>query len=77
MLSNLSINNLPLFPNLITGRRYYSSDCATASLRFLNVDTDRLEILKVSKGKSGIYMWTNKLNGNKYIGSSVNLRLDF
>ena len=77
MSNNLSIDNLPIFLNLVTGRRYYSYGPATASLRFLNADTDRLDILKASKGKSGIYMWTNKLNGKKYIGSSVNLRRRF
>lgn len=30
-------------------------------------------ILKDSKNKSGIYRWVNKVNGNSYIGSSVNL----
>jgi hypothetical protein len=30
-------------------------------------------IIKDNKNKSGIYKFTNKLNGNFYIGSSVNL----
>lgn len=30
-------------------------------------------ILKDSKNKAGIYRWVNKVNGNTYIGSSVNL----
>ena len=33
--------------------------------------------MKNSKNKSGIYMWTNKLNGKKYIGSSVHLKRRF
>ena len=41
---------------------------------FYDADKDKLDILKSIKGKSGIYMWTNKLNGKKYIGSSVDLR---
>nr|YP_009577904.1 GIY-YIG endonuclease [Cordyceps cicadae]QBG64891.1 GIY-YIG endonuclease [Cordyceps cicadae] len=41
---------------------------------FLNADIDKLDILEYIKNKSGIYMWTNKLNGKKYVGSSVNLR---
>lgn len=41
---------------------------------FSDADKDKLDILKYIKGKSGIYMWTNKLNGKKYVGSSVDLR---
>ena len=31
------------------------------------------QILEENKGKSGIYMWTNKITGDIYIGQSVNL----
>lgn len=41
---------------------------------FSDADKDKLNILKYVKGKSGIYMWTNKLNGKNYVGSSVDLR---
>ena len=41
---------------------------------FSDADKDKLDILKSIKGKSGIYMWTNKLNGKKYVGSSLDLR---
>lgn len=41
---------------------------------FHDADKDKLNILKYIKGKSGIYMWTNKLNGKVYVGSSVDLR---
>lgn len=40
----------------------------------VDADKDKLEILKYVNSKSGIYMWTNKLNGNKYVGSSIDLR---
>lgn len=40
---------------------------------FLNKST----ILKDSKNKAGIYRWVNKVNGNTYIGSSVNLARRF
>lgn len=38
---------------------------------FYDADKDKLNILKYIKGKSGIYMWTNKLNGKNYVGSSI------
>jgi len=41
---------------------------------FSDADKDKLDILKFIKGKAGIYMWKNKLNGKKYVGSSVDLR---
>ena len=45
----------------------------TYSDAFLNKST----ILKDSKNKAGIYRWVNKVNGNTYIGSSVNLARRF
>lgn len=44
---------------------------------FSDADKDKLSILNHVKGKSGIYMWTNKLNGKKYVGSSVALKRRF
>ena len=38
---------------------------STNSRTFYDADKDKLSILEVSKNKSGIYMWTNKLNGKK------------
>lgn len=37
----------------------------------------KLEIFKENKGKSGIYIWENQINGNRYIGSSVHLTIRF
>lgn len=51
-----------------------SSTDSTGFIIFDDADKDKLNILKYIKGKSGIYMWTNKLNGKKYVGSSVNLK---
>lgn len=39
-----------------------------------NSDTQKLELLKESRGKTAIYMWTNKLNGKRYIGSAKDLK---
>nr|ATI20588.1 GIY-YIG endonuclease [Ophiognomonia clavigignenti-juglandacearum] len=51
-----------------------SSTDSTGLAVFYDADKDKLNILKYIKGKSGIYMWTNKLNDKKYVGSSVDLR---
>lgn len=42
-------------------------------LTYLNADTDKLSIIRDNKGKSGVYLWTNIINGKSYVGSSVNL----
>lgn len=57
-----------------TSRNKDSSKDYSALVIFSDADQDKLDILKYIKGKSGIYMWTNKLNGKKYVGSSVDLR---
>jgi len=36
-------------------------------------DTNKLQILKDNKGKTGIYMWTHLKSGKRYIGSGINL----
>jgi excinuclease UvrABC nuclease subunit len=40
---------------------------------YLNADEDKVNILAQNRGKTGVYCWTNKINGNIYIGGSVNL----
>jgi hypothetical protein len=46
-------------------------------IKFEDADSQKMEILEISKDKSGIYMWVNKINGKKYVGSSTNLRRRF
>ncbi len=38
-----------------------------------NAKLQKKQILDENNTKSGIYCWTNKINGKRYIGSSVNL----
>lgn len=56
--------------------RSYSTK-SNNTIYFTDADKDKLEILKISDKKTGIYMWTNNINGKKYIGSSVNLKRRF
>src|SRR5436853_6264428 len=45
--------------------------------KYNNADICKDQILSDNKNKSGIYMFTNKKNKKKYIGSSDNLRRRF
>jgi len=38
---------------------------------YSNPDTDKIQIFKDNKKKSGVYIWENLSNNKKYIGSSV------
>ncbi len=40
---------------------------------YSNPDTDKNKILSDCKDKTGIYLWTHKESGKKYVGSAVNL----
>lgn len=40
---------------------------------YLNPQDSKAIILKENKGKAGIYLWTNKINGKRYVGSSIDL----
>ena len=44
---------------------------------YSNAELLKSEILKDSRDKSGVYMWKNNLNGQFYIGSSVDLKRRF
>lgn len=68
----LSLSTLRAFSTFST-RRNYSTN-STSLVVFKDADKYKIDILKFIKGKAGIYMWTNKLNGKKYVGSSVDLR---
>lgn len=40
---------------------------------YSDLKTEKALILTDNKGKSGVYMWTNMVNGKIYVGSSVDL----
>ena len=44
---------------------------------YTNPDTQKLQILKENKNKSGVYRWINKETGKSYVGSAVNLSKRF
>nr|YP_009072334.1 GIY-YIG endonuclease [Sclerotinia borealis]AHX82998.1 GIY-YIG endonuclease [Sclerotinia borealis] len=50
-----------------------SSTYIKPEIIYENADTQKSLVFKDNKGKSGIYRWTNNLNGDSYIGSGVDL----
>lgn len=78
---HITINQFNLYTIKSTKLILYSTfnnAACYASLRiwtncFLDGDKDKITLLDTTKNKSGIYMWTNKLNGKNFIGSSVNI----
>jgi len=40
---------------------------------YTNAETQRIQILKENKSKSGVYRWVNLENGKSYVGSSTDL----
>jgi len=51
--------------------------CASFPIVYHNADSQKKEIYLNSKGKSGIYMWVNSVNGKRYVGSSSDLQRRF
>ena len=41
-------------------------------MRYINADLTKKPAVKENQGK-GVYRWINNVNGNSYVGSSVNL----
>lgn len=61
--------NIFLFnnPNLIF------LSCLSPIFIYNELNLEKPSVLTENKGKSGVYFWTNKVNGKMYIGSSVDL----
>nr|AAC72267.1 COI i4 protein [Cyclocybe aegerita] len=60
--------------------RFYSTSNVENNIKDLhplktydNFKENKLDILKEQKDKSGVYCLINKINGNAYVGSSINL----
>ena len=50
-----------------------SSSTVVPVKSYINADIDKLRIIQENKGKAGVYLFRNSVNGKTYIGSSINL----
>lgn len=75
--TRITIRNRSVFSQMnaynLINKRYFSSGKPSTLIVYANADTQKLSILMDNKGKAGIYLWRNNLNGNKYVGSSIRL----
>jgi hypothetical protein len=46
-------------------------------VKYMNADSDKVNIFTDNRNKIGIYRWINNLNGKTYVGSSNNLSVRF
>lgn len=57
-------------------QKNYSSK-ANSIIKYFDTDKDKIKIFADNRNKSGVYLWTNKINNKIYIGSSTNLSVRF
>lgn len=64
--------NVDLFYKSTT--RHNSSSAKAETTLFNLADVSQADVLKFLNGKSGVYKWTNSVNGKSYVGSSISLQ---
>jgi len=75
----LELINIPVSTNTnIKGatelREEFIKNLRKTAVKFYeNAKSDYKQILNENKGKSGIYLWYNRINGHTYVGQSKNL----
>lgn len=87
-MTNLKAININLFLHsfkaigfiLLSSKRSYSKNNTESNdvkpmLIYDDADKDKINILSYNRNKIGVYRWVNKINGNTYIGSSVNISI--
>ena len=79
---NKKLNELPTpkLPKIKKGKKKIIGEKFNniqAEVKFIDIKKSKLDILLNIKDKSGVYMFFNLINGNSYVGSSVNLARRF
>ncbi len=65
-------NNKTNYKSLNFYRNIYNF---SVTISYSNVEELKNKICKDNNKKTGIYMWTNKISGESYVGSAVNLSI--
>jgi group I intron endonuclease len=80
LINKLNILPTPKTPNPNKGKNkiiFEKLNNIPAEAKFINIKESKSDILLNIKDKGGVYMFFNLINGNCYIGSSVNLARRF
>jgi len=73
VFSNNSFN----YSRSVSSRMYSTQSPEIPVKIYINADVLKAQILLENQGKTGVYIWENKLNGQRYVGSSVDLSKRF
>ena len=76
-LNNIPTPKLPKPKKGISKRILGKLNNIEAESKFIGIKDYKLDIMLNTKDKAGVYMFFNLINGNSYVGSSINLARRF
>jgi hypothetical protein len=60
--------------SICSSQRNFSTNSAITPVKvYSNADVEKVKIFAENHDKAGVYRWVNKINGNTYVGSSVDI----
>jgi F-type H+-transporting ATPase subunit a len=77
----LNLSHIKKQQSVVSGLRYYSTRSSRSvklsifkpAAIYANAEQSKKIVMQENQGKSGVYRWTNLINGKTYIGSSYSL----